>query len=91
MKKMRLGKTRVKLLALYKKVMEAFVDYSIDGKLKFKQAKHILSWLFHLHKKECWKVLKELENLDAIKIVPNHFIKLNLSKANFFMAKMEKK
>ena len=82
------GKAKSDLPTLYKKVLEVFVEYSINRKLRFKQARHILSWLFHIPKRECWEVLKELENFGVVKIISNHFIELNITKANFFLLKL---
>ncbi|MGQ9469814.1 MAG: hypothetical protein ACUVTD_08385 [Nitrososphaerales archaeon] len=77
-------KTTNELPTLYRKVLEKFEEYSVNKKLRFRQAKHILSWLFHIPKNDCWKILKELESFGVITIVPNHFIKLNLANAEFF-------
>lgn len=61
---------------LYKKAIEVLKKKATNGKVRFPDVKHTLSWLFHLNKKQSWELLKELELLGLVKIVPYRWILL---------------
>ncbi len=46
------------------------------GVIPFPEARHVLSWLYHLDKKEAMQFLKELRELKLIEWIPYHGIKI---------------
>ena len=55
---------------LYMKALSTLKDTAIDGRVSFPDVNHTLSWLFHLNKKETRLLLKELQALEVLNIIP---------------------
>jgi|Deesub1362A_J573_1020465.scaffolds.fasta_scaffold01370_7 hypothetical protein len=60
------------LSVVYCKILQylAQCPKSRSGIISFKDVFRLLSWLFHLNKRESWIVLREMQNLEALEIIP---------------------
>ena len=61
-----------------KALQELSKKRSKNGLIRFSEVNHLLSWLFHLNKKETREFLKEMERAGLIEIVPHNGVRIKM-------------